>query len=74
MNTNGQIKGEYLVIYKSPRSQIERVRGAIQSKVFSFVGVCENFLPTGISAFRSENNEMLLVDYQDIIQLQPLDN
>lgn len=69
-----QINGNYLVIYKSPRTPVERVRGSVKSNVFSFTGECESFTTDELCIFRNEDKELLLVDYQDIVQLQPLND
>ena len=36
----------------------------------TFVGECENFVPTGTCAFSNENNEMLIVHFKDIVQMR----
>jgi hypothetical protein len=66
-----QINGTYFVEYKSPKCSTERTQRQIQTRIFNFEGVCENFTTSGKCAFRNNNNEMLLVDYHDIIQLSP---
>lgn len=63
MDDNGQIYGNYKVIYKHPRGD----------RVKTFVGKCENFTPVGKSAFSNDKHQLLLVDYNDIVQLIPLD-
>lgn len=56
-------KGKYLVRYKMSKYGRER----------NFKGTCENFCPMGLSAFWNEENEqMLLVDYSDIMGLYPV--
>lgn len=56
-------KGKYRVIYTHP----------VSLSVATFLGVCENFDGTGISAFWNENSEqMLLVPYSNILGLYPL--
>lgn len=59
-----QIDGKYRVMYKHPSQYTDRQANA-------FEGVCENF-STGLSAFRNDKNELLLVNYHDIIQLKPI--
>ena len=57
-------KGEYQVVYKKSES-------SLSSDIF--FGICENFNPLGLSAFWSEEDEMmLLVDYKNILGLYPI--
>ena len=57
--------GKYTVYFKVPYKE----------KTKKFIGVCENFNPGGLSAFWNEEKEqMLLVKYQDIVGLYPLEN
>ncbi|MBL4951090.1 hypothetical protein JK635_02395 [Neobacillus sp. YIM B02564] len=63
-----KINGVYVVLYKSPKMPNERIRGQFLHKLSCFVGECENFT-TRICAFRNEENEFLLVDYEDIVQM-----
>lgn len=44
----------------------------LNSSLMKFEGVCENFTPAGKCAFRNKDNEMLLVYYEDIVQMYPL--
>lgn len=56
-------KSKYKVIYRRLGSE----------EYYMFVGVCENFCTVGKSAFWNEELEqMLLIDYLDIINLYPL--
>lgn len=58
------LNGEYIVIFKDPNSSIKDfVR-------YLFRGKCENFVPAGVCAFSNDNNEMLLVRYEDIVQMR----
>lgn len=63
-----QINGKYIVMFKKPNSKFMRNETTYQT----FEGVCENFVTTGKCAFSNENNEMLIVHYDDIVQLKPV--
>lgn len=55
--------GEYIVYYNTPTNK---------EVVKKFKGICENFNTNGASAFwNSENEQMLLVRYKDIVGLHP---
>ena len=75
MNEGGKnmekANGKYQVYYKSPFQNIDRKHRMIQSKISMFEGVCENF-STHLSAFSNDKGELLLIDYEDIIQLKPI--
>ena len=59
-------EGEYMIYYQTPKV----VDGYTISK---FVGVCENFCPSGTSVFWDNNKEqMLIVQYSDILQMKPI--
>lgn len=58
------LSGEYVVLFKHPEQSIR------DPKVERFKGFCENFHPSGKCAFRNEKNEMLVVRYEDIIQMK----
>ena len=60
-----ELKGEYIVYYKHPKS--DRREGIINR----FVGTCENFVGSGNCVFRNENKELLVVQFQDIVQMKP---
>ncbi|MFQ3543472.1 hypothetical protein Q7A53_05250 [Halobacillus rhizosphaerae] len=63
-NLNYIGNGNYLVFYE------EYVGG----KNRQFVGKCENFNPSGLSAFWNEESEqMLLVGYREIMAMYPLE-
>jgi hypothetical protein len=66
-----QIDGKYRVMYKHPSQYTDRQANAFQGMIYTFEGVCENF-STGLSAFRNDKNELLLINYHDIIQLKPI--
>lgn len=70
--TMHSISGKYKVTYKSPRISVDRRNRATENKIYTFEGICENF-STHLSAFLNDKDQLLLVDYEDIIQLQPLD-
>jgi len=65
-------RGEYHVIYKSPRSGVERSRNSkeVVSQLNLYRGKCENFNPNGTCAFHNKLGETLLVDYKDIVQMK----
>ena len=56
----------YKVYYKLPHTTYE------ESKIKSFIGYIENFVPSGLNAFINNDGEMLHVYYRDIIQMSPL--
>jgi hypothetical protein len=64
-----QIKGYYHVIFKYPKQTNERIKSQIQAKVSQFDGSCENFTGNGKCVFRNDKDELLLVDYDDIVQM-----
>lgn len=66
-----QVKGKYKVVYKYPLQDVDRRRRILQGTYGVFEGVCENF-STHLSAFSNDNGQMLLVDYDDIIQMRPI--
>jgi hypothetical protein len=68
-----QIKGYYHVIFKYPKQTNERIKTQIQAKVSQFDGMCENFVANGKCAFRNDRDELLLVDYDDIVQMFPIE-
>ena len=57
------INGRYIVFYKYPN------RSRQDSRLGVFEGYCENFAPSGKCVFSNENGEMLIIEYQDIIQM-----
>lgn len=62
------INGKYIVMFKKPRDRWIRN----ETKYETFEGICENFVTTGKCAFTNENQEMLIVHYDDIVQLKPV--
>ena len=57
--------GEYQVVYK---------KSELSLKSNEFIGICENFNPSGLCAFWNKGNEkMLLVDYKNILGLYPIE-
>ena len=55
--------GKYLVKYRMREDNIP----------YTFKGICENFAPSGLSAFWNEDKEiMLLVHYKDILGMYPI--
>lgn len=58
----------YIVMYKNPRQPKD-----VREKFEVFEGVCENFMPTGKCAF-SNDKEKLIVHYDDIIQMKPINH
>ncbi|MDH6674315.1 hypothetical protein M2277_005007 [Paenibacillus sp. LBL] len=59
-----ELSGTYVVLYKHPEDS-KRFR-----YLYSFIGRCQNFTPNGLCAFSNEKNEMLLVNYNDIVQMK----
>lgn len=57
-------EGTYVVTFKNPNDYVD------EYNFFKFIGVCENFIPTGKCAFKNENNQMLIVHYDDIVQMR----
>lgn len=56
-------EGKYLVKYQKRDDKIP----------YTFKGVCENFAPSGLSAFwNKDKEEMLLIHYRDILGLYPI--
>jgi hypothetical protein len=64
-----ELQGWYKVIYKHPME-----RYSSHAKFEWFRGKCVNFYPSGLCAFDNEQGLMLLVRYQDIVQMKPLLN
>ncbi|WP_425203705.1 hypothetical protein [Priestia megaterium] len=57
-------EGEYVIYFKEP------TRG----RIAKFKGICENFNSAGLSAFwNKEDEEMLLIEYTDIVGLYPIE-
>lgn len=71
-NTIAQIKGKYNVLYKNPSAISQRGVGELQCTVYQFEGECENFTGRGLCAFRDKEDRMLLVHFNDIVQLSPI--
>jgi hypothetical protein len=63
-----KINGKYIVMFKKPNSRNVKNETTYQT----FEGVCENFVTTGKCAFSNEDGEMLIVHYDDIVQLKPI--
>lgn len=63
-----QVEGTYQVLYKSPFSYRDRSKGSFQNKLYKFEGECENFSPDKC-VFRNDEDEVLIVAYEDIIQM-----
>lgn len=61
-----KLNGHYVVAFKHPTALKEN------SKIESFKGICENFVSNGLCAFINDENEMLLVNYKDIVQMKPI--
>lgn len=70
--TIGQIKGNYNVLYKNPNAISQRGVGELQCTVYQFEGECENLTANGLCAFRNKEDRMLLVHFNDIVQLSPI--
>lgn len=64
-----EVNGKYLVFYKSPFAQSERHRNAEQIKLHKFEGNCE-FWSTKMCVFSNENKEILVVDFNDVVQMR----
>lgn len=60
------LSGRYIVMFKHPNAPTR------DTKIEVFKGVCENFVSAGLCAFSNDNNEMLLVNYKDILQMKPI--
>jgi hypothetical protein len=67
-NDPAQIKGKYIIMFKKPRDKWVKN----ETKYETFEGACKNFVPSGKCAFSNEDNEMLIVPYDDIVQLKPV--
>jgi hypothetical protein len=63
-----QINGKYIVMFKKPNSAYVRN----ETKYQIFEGICENFVTNGKCAFSNEDKQMLIVHYDDIMQLKPV--
>jgi hypothetical protein len=63
---NMELSGEYIVMFKHPSCPKDI------TDFQTFKGKCENFITTGLCAFSNENNQMLLVNYKDILQMKPI--
>lgn len=61
------------VIYKKPNQYIERFKKRVEIKLQSFTGICEHFDTKGLCTFVSKDDRLLLVHYDDIIQLSPVE-
>ncbi|MMZ65604.1 hypothetical protein D1872_280200 [compost metagenome] len=62
------IKGQYIVLFKSPKAS-----NSVDPPLYSFIGECDNFTPTGVCAFSNRNNQMLLVSYKETVQMRLCD-
>jgi len=69
-----QAIGRYKVFYKSPKDTNQRQNGSYENKLLIFEGEIENFVTNGnnLCAFRNEENEVLLVNFADIVQMSPI--
>jgi hypothetical protein len=61
-----RLNGRYVVMFKHPNASS---KGA---KIETFKGVCENFISLDLCAFKNDDDEMLLVNYKDILQMKPI--
>ena len=59
-----ELSGEYIVYFKHPEASKQ------SSRIYKFIGKCENFTPVGLCAFSNNNKEMLLVNYRDVVQMR----
>lgn len=60
-----ELAGEYIVYYKHPNADTR------ECKFERFTGKCENFVSQNC-VFSNELNEMLVVQFKDIVQMKPL--
>lgn len=60
-----KLSGQYVLMFKHPNAPKD------EGRIETFKGVCENFIATGKCAFSNDENEMLLVNYKDIVQMKP---
>lgn len=61
-----KLDGQYNIIFQQPHSQLN------EGNFKTFNGVCENFTPSGKCVFLNDENEMLVVHYNDIVQMKPV--
>lgn len=65
-----QINGTYQILFKHPNASAHRNNsGSIEFGIQKFIGECDNFTTCGKCSFRNDKDELLLVDYQDIMQM-----
>ncbi len=62
-----ELTGKYTVMFKHPMDDGDSRSRSIEN----FTGKCENFTPKGKCVFSNDENVMLIVEYNDIVQMKP---